>query len=106
MGQKRSDKNAKKSAAQQIKSLRARVQELEETYLAIQRGRVDALVVNSDSGDQVFTLQGAEHPYRVLVETMNEGAATLDEDGTILYANASFAGIRAFPSRKSSAPRC
>ena len=86
-----------KSGAQEIKKLRARVQELEETFLAIQGGRVDAVVVNGSEGDQVFTLQGAEHPYRVLVETMNEGAATLDKDGTILYANASFAGILGVP---------
>ena len=39
---------------------------LEETFLAIQRGQVDAVVVNGTDGDQVFTLQGAEHPYRVL----------------------------------------
>src|SRR3984957_5772745 len=83
----------RKSAAKQIKKLRTRVHELEETFLAIQRGRVDAVVVNSEEGDQVFTLQGAEHPYRVLVETMNEGAATLDEHGTVLYANASFGFI-------------
>jgi two-component system NarL family sensor kinase len=78
------------SAASQIKKLRTRVHELEETFLAIQGGKVDAVVVNGAEGDQVFTLQGAEHPYRVLVETMNEGAATLDEHGTVLYANASF----------------
>jgi two-component system NarL family sensor kinase len=88
---------ARKSAARQIKKLRQRVQELEETFLAIQRGRVDAVVVNSEDGDQVFTLQGAEHPYRVLVETMNEGAATLDETGTVLYSNSSFAGILGAP---------
>ena len=82
-----------KAAAREIKDLRTRVRELEETFLAIQRGQVDAVVVNGSDGDQVFTLQGAEHPYRVLVETMNEGAATLDQDGTILYANASFAAI-------------
>jgi two-component system, NarL family, sensor kinase len=92
MRQKHSSRT-RKLAAQQIKRLRARVQELEETFLAIQRGHVDAVVVNGAEGDQVFTLQGAEHPYRVLVETMNEGAATLDKDGTVLYANASFAGI-------------
>jgi PAS domain S-box-containing protein len=84
---------ARTSAAQKLKQLRLRVRELEETFLAINRGRVDAVVVNGPEGDQVFTLQGAEHPYRVLVETMNEGAATLDQDGTVLYANASFAGI-------------
>ncbi|HTC62013.1 MAG TPA: response regulator [Candidatus Saccharimonadales bacterium] len=83
----------RRSAAKQIKDLRTRVHELEETFLAIKRGRVDAVVVNGEEGDQVFTLQGAEHPYRVLVETMNEGAATLDEHGTVLYANASFGSI-------------
>jgi len=94
---KRRSTKVRKSTAQTIKKLRTRVSELEETFLAIQRGRVDAVVVNGTDGDQVFTLQGAEHPYRVLVETMNEGAATLDQDGTILYGNASFAGILGVP---------
>jgi two-component system NarL family sensor kinase len=97
MREKRSTKIREKSAAQQIKRLRTRVQELEETFLAIKRGRVDAVVINGADGDQVFTLQGAEHPYRVLVETMNEGAATLDKDGTVLYGNASFARILGVP---------
>ena len=75
----------------QLKKLRARVEELEETLTAISNGRVDALVLSGPNGDQVFTLQGAEHPYRVLVETMNEGAATLDVQGHVLYANAHLA---------------
>jgi PAS domain S-box-containing protein len=85
--------NTKKFAAARIKKLRARVRELEETFSAIQSGLVDAVVVNTPKGENVFTLHGAEHPYRVLVENMNEGAATLDPDGTVLYANTSFAGI-------------
>jgi two-component system, NarL family, sensor kinase len=89
----RMKRRAGKSAVQALKRLRARVNELEETLMAINRGRVDALVVNGPLGDQVFTLQGAEHPYRVLVETMIDGAATLDADGTVLYANISFARI-------------
>jgi PAS domain S-box-containing protein len=80
--------------------LRARVEELEETLLAIRGGRVDALVINSPEGDQVFTLQGAEHPYRVLVESINEGAATLDRDGTVLYSNTRFAQILGAPLEK------
>jgi two-component system NarL family sensor kinase len=92
MRKKRFSKSSK-STAHEMDALRTRVRELEETFLAIQRGHVDAVVVNGEHGDQVFTLQGAEHPYRVLVETMNEGAATLDIDGTVLYANTSFAGI-------------
>src|ERR1700693_4595871 len=89
---KRSGKSKKLTAAR-IKKLRARVRELEETFSAIQNGLLDAVVVNTPEGENVFTLHGAEHPYRVLVENMNEGAATLDPDGTVLYANASFARI-------------
>jgi len=92
MPAKQSSKS-KKLAAARIKKLRARVRELEETFSAIQSGLVDAVVVNTPKGENVFTLHGAEHPYRVLVENMNEGAATLDPDGTVLYANTSFAGI-------------
>ena len=36
---------------------------------------------------------GAETPYRVLVEQMSEGALTVDEHGTILYANRRFAAM-------------
>ena len=73
--------------------MQERVNELEETLRAIRSGEVDAVVVSAPKGDQVFTLQGAEHPYRLLVETIDEGAATLSNDGTILYSNRSFANI-------------
>jgi PAS domain S-box-containing protein len=39
----------------------------------------------------VFTLEGAEHAYRVLIESMNEGALTLTGNKAILYANQCFA---------------
>src|ERR1700680_3796392 len=89
---KRSGKS-KKLAATRIRKLRARVRELEETFSAIQSGQVDAVVVNTPKGENVFTLHGAEHPYRVLVENMNEGAATLAPDGTEILDNTSFARI-------------
>ena len=82
------------------KALRERVAELEATLLAIRQGDVDALVINSPQGDQVFTLHGAEHPYRVLVETINEGAATLDAEGTVLYANTRIAEMLGVPLEK------
>jgi two-component system, NarL family, sensor kinase len=84
----------KKSKAEPGKSeLLARIAELEETLRAIRSGEVDALLVCTDKDEKVFTLQGAEHPYRVLVESIDEGAATLSEDGTILYSNRSFASF-------------
>jgi PAS domain S-box-containing protein len=85
---------------QETQALKARVEELEETLRAIRMGEVDAVLVSSAQGDQVFTLQGAEHPYRLLVETIEEGAATLSDDGTILYSNKSFAAFFGVPLEK------
>ncbi|MEE9913691.1 MAG: PAS domain S-box protein [Deltaproteobacteria bacterium] len=67
--------------------------ESEETLRAILSGEVDGLVVNTAEGDRVFTLSGADHPYRIMVEAMNEGAVTLAADGTILFCNQRFADI-------------
>ncbi|MDV2482640.1 PAS domain S-box protein [Methanoculleus sp. Wushi-C6] len=71
--------------------------EAEETLSAIRRGEVDAFLVSTDEGEKVYTLSTAEHPYRVLVEQMREGAATLSTDGTILYSNESFARLLGMP---------
>jgi signal transduction histidine kinase/CheY-like chemotaxis protein len=86
--------------ARESQKLAERIAELEETLRAIRMGEVDALLVSSPEGDQVFTLQGAEHPYRVLVETIDEGAAILAEDGTVLYSNQSFAKFFDIPLEK------
>ncbi len=77
--------------APDIRELRARLAEAEETLRAIHSGEVDAIVTTGKNGPQVFTLEGAEHPYRVLIESMSEGALTLATDTTILYANQCFA---------------
>jgi two-component system, NarL family, sensor kinase len=86
--------------SQEVSDLQGRVAELEETLRAIRMGEVDAVLVSGPQGDQVFTLQGAEHPYRLMVETIDEGAATLADDGTVLYANRSFAEIFDVPLEK------
>ncbi len=77
----------------QVEDLRARLAEAEETLRAIRAGEVDALVVSTTKGNQVFTLAGADRIYRLLIETMNEGALTLAPDGTILYCNGCFAAL-------------
>src|ERR1700751_1534068 len=81
----------------ELEELRQRLQEAEETLEAIRGGEVDALVVSGPGGEKVFTLEGAEHPYRVLVESMNEGAISLSNDGTILYGNSAFARMVGVP---------
>ena len=80
--------------------LRTRLEEAEETLRAIRHGEIDALVVKGQHGHQVYTLKGAEHTYRVLIESMNEGAVTFDEYGTILYSNNSFATLVDLPLEK------
>jgi len=58
-----------------------------ETIDAIHHGHVDAVVVIKGEGPQVVMLEGADKPYRVLVERMSEGAVTVGVDGRILYVN-------------------
>ena len=75
------------------RELITRLQEAEETLLAIRSGEVDAIVVNGPDGEKVFTLQGADHTYRIFVERMNEGAAVLSSDQTVLHCNRRFARL-------------
>lgn len=69
------------------------VRESEQIVLAIRHGKIDALVMTGSDGEQVVTLQGSDQPYRVVLEAINDGAATLDHTGTVLYANSRFAEI-------------
>jgi PAS domain S-box-containing protein len=85
------------TGADSIKELRERLEEAEETLRAIRAGEVDALIVSGPNGDQVYALNGAEHPYRVMVESMKEGALILTDDGTIFYSNRSFAAMLELP---------
>jgi PAS domain S-box-containing protein len=74
-------------------ALRARLAEANETLHAIRHGEVDAVLVQGPKGDQLFTLKGADEPYRVLIEEMNQGAVTLSADGSILYCNQRFSDL-------------
>jgi PAS domain S-box-containing protein len=83
--------SARPAPSRELAKLRVRLADTEEMLRAIRTGEVDTVVVAGKEGPQVFTLQGAEHAYRVLIESMNEGALTLTVDKTILYANQCFA---------------
>jgi len=84
---------------QQTKLL-ARLETAEETLRAIQSGEVDALMVSGRRGEQVVSLRGGEPAYRMLVEAMSEGAATLSRNGSILYCNRRFAELIRRPAGK------
>ena len=80
-----------------IEELRARLEEAESTLAAIRDGHVEALVVSSAEGPKVYALEGSEHRYRRLVETMSEGALLVTTRGVLLYSNAAFADMVAAP---------
>ena len=80
-----------------IEKLEGRLREAEELLHAIRNGEIDALVVSGPHGDRVYTLTGADQPYRVLVEAMSEGAVILAADRTIIYSNNGFATIVGLP---------
>ena len=67
--------------------LRERLAEVEEALLAVRAGQVDALVVGAVGDEKVAVFSGAMLPYRVMVENLGEGAATLTREGTFLFAN-------------------
>lgn len=81
----------------EVELLRSHLREAQETLEAIRGGEVDALVVNGPKGSQVYSLSGAEQPYRIYVERMQEGAVTVGADGTVLYSNQRFAEMADSP---------
>jgi two-component system phosphate regulon sensor histidine kinase PhoR len=87
----------RKNLLKENKELKSRLAELEDILRAIKSGEVDAFVTDDQ---QVFTLKSADQAYRILVETINEGAATLMVDGTIMYCNSHLANMLALPLEK------
>src|SRR5687767_4324635 len=77
--------------------LHRQLEEAEETLRAIQTGAVDAVVISEGVGHRVYTLEGADRPYRVMVEQMQQGAATLHTDGTIAFCNLRLAELLGAP---------
>jgi PAS domain-containing protein len=71
-----------------IRELERQLEECNDTLEAIRGGEIDAVVVTDRPGEhRVYTLESADRPYQVLIEQMQEGAVTLDADGTVLYCN-------------------
>jgi PAS domain S-box-containing protein len=92
--------NQVKDLESQVKDLENRLEEAEETFRAIRGGEVDALVVETKEGDQVFTLKDADRAYRLILETLNEGVLTVMPEGGIMYSNSRFAEMLKMPLHK------
>lgn len=80
-----------KELEQEIESLKAQVTEAHEIIEAISKGEVDGFVVKNEDKHQVYTLNSADIAYRIFIEKMAEGAATINSDNIITYCNSRFA---------------
>jgi len=93
-------RKSKTPPSRRVLDLERRLHEAEEIIQAIRDGHVEALVVRTPRGEEIFTLRSADQPYRLMVEQMREGALTLSADGTILYCNNRFAELVAYPPER------
>ena len=71
----------------ELAEARAQLREAQETIEAIRAGGVDSLMIGAPGQEQVYSLESADRPYRLIVEAMSEGAATVSPRGVILNAN-------------------
>lgn len=83
-----------------IRELERRLADAEETLRAIRAGEVDAFVTAGPGGDRVYTLKGADEPYRLIIQEMADGALTISESGLILFCNEQFAEIVGHPIQR------
>lgn len=95
-----SDQSELEAARREADELRLRLEEAEATISAIRTGQVDALVVTRLGREEVFTLETADRPYRLFVESMQQGAVTIADDGTILFCNAYFVTLLKIPAER------
>jgi PAS domain S-box-containing protein len=94
------------SLKSRIRELEQRLAECDETLLGLRNGEVDAgLSTGGPNGHRVYKLNGADEPYRRLVQQMAEGALTLTGDGFILFANQQFANTVGLPLERVTGSR-
>lgn len=84
----------------QIAQLESELSESREMLEAIRNGDVDAVVVGSADRRAVYTLEGADRSYRLLIEQMREGAVMLSAEALVLYGNATLARLLGVPSER------
>ena len=71
----------------ELEQLRTQVADLQSALRAIASGDIDALVIGEDGQSQIYSHSTADRPYRMIIEEMGEGAATVSADGLVLFAN-------------------
>ena len=92
--------NENDKLSEENKPLLQQLQKAKESADAIKTGNIDAVVITGKNELTIYTEKTADKIYRVLIEKMQEGAVTLNQNGIILYCNSSFANMVAQPLQK------
>ncbi|MEP6559730.1 MAG: PAS domain S-box protein [Nakamurella sp.] len=77
----------------ELTQLRSQLEDMRAAMDSIRSGGVDAIMIGEILDERVYTLASADRPYRVILDEMGEGAATVSERGVVLYANRRFAAL-------------
>jgi PAS domain S-box-containing protein len=82
----------------EVIALQAQLLKLQGIFETIRHGGVDAVLVGEPGAEQIYTLAGAEGPFKLIVEHMNQGALTVSPRQVILFANRRFGEMVGLPS--------
>jgi PAS domain-containing protein len=81
----------------EVIALQAQLAELQGLFEDIRHGGVDAVLVGEPGAEQVYTLAGAEGPFKLIFEMMDQGALTVSPKHVILFANRRFGEMVGLP---------
>jgi PAS domain S-box-containing protein len=81
-------------------ALRRRLAENDDVFAAIRSGKADIVLKDEVRGHHIATFDEASETYRLIIESIEQGAATLSTVGTVLYANRSLAAMFGVPLGK------
>ncbi len=89
----------------QIDQLRARLQEAEDTLIAIRNGEVDALVVDGSAGPKIYALQGQDaemNRFRgEMLAQVSDAVIAFDDHERIIYLNAAAERLYGFSASEA-----
>src|SRR6478609_1376367 len=86
-----------KELLSKIEELESRLAESEQLIEAIKAGEVDAFALSRNNRSEIFTLESGDYAYRLLVESISEGALNLSDEGLIVYTNSYFHNLLGLP---------
>jgi PAS domain-containing protein len=82
----------------EVIALQEQLAQLQGIFEGIRQGGVDAVVLGLPGEEHIYTLAGAEGPFKLIVENMNQGALTVSPRHVILFANRRFGEMVGLPS--------